>query len=69
MLLGAIRMPFFHFMQLPLSTKIKFEFPYNLIDGKKKLLSVEVEVVHFSAEKHLYFPNKFFLVLSSLFKV
>ena len=37
--------------------------------GKKKLLSVEVGVVRFSAEKHLYFPNKFFLVLSSLFKV
>ena len=55
-------------MQLPLNTKQKFEFPYQLTD-EERLLSVVLGVASFSVDKPLDFHDTIFSVSTSLFKV
>ena len=55
------------FKELPLNIKQKFEFSCHLIDGKR-LLSVVVGAVRFSADKPLDFHDTTFSVSFSLFK-
>ena len=57
-------MRFFCFKQLPLNIKQKFESPYHLIDGER-LLSVVVDLVSFSVDKHSDFHDTTFEALPS----
>ena len=62
----SIKGSVFYFKQLPLKTKPKIEFAYQLID-KKTLLSVVVKL--FSVNETLDFCDTIFSVSPSLFKV